>query len=76
MLATKAPQSALPDHRALLSARDLQRLTGLHRQTVYRLMQEGKVPGVRRLGGRIFVVREAFERWLESSPPLRAERRA
>ena len=65
----------IPEERAVLNARDLQHLTGLHRTTLYRLMAEGQIPGVRRLGGRVFVSREIFTRWLDSADRPRGRRR-
>ena len=68
---------SIPGDRALLSVRDLRQLTGLDDQTLYRHLRANRLPGVRRIGGRVFVVRTTFERWLdESSPPLRAGRRS
>jgi excisionase family DNA binding protein len=60
----KVELPSVPRDRALLSTEDIGILTGLHRTTIYRLMHQGRIPGVRRIGDRLFVVRSVFERWL------------
>jgi excisionase family DNA binding protein len=40
-------------------------LLGIARQTAYVLAREGKLPGARRLGGRIVVSRKVLEGFLE-----------
>lgn len=78
MLVTRSPHpsSTIPETRALLSVRELERITGVHYQTLYKLAREGRIPGARRLGGRVLISRSIFERWLQSSPRPRAVRRS
>lgn len=60
--------------RALLTLRELEPIIGIRYETL-RLAHQGRLPGARVLGGRILISRQVFERWLESSPPLRVGRR-
>ena len=43
------------------------KILGIGRQTAYQLAREGKLPGARRLGGRIVVSRKVLEAYLEPS---------
>jgi excisionase family DNA binding protein len=49
-------------------------LLGISRGTGYELARRGELPGARRLGGRIIVVRAELDRYLAGEPP--AERPA
>ena len=51
---------------ATLRVEDAAKILGIGRQTAYQLAREGKLPGARRLGGRIVVSRIVLERFLES----------
>jgi excisionase family DNA binding protein len=64
-----APQSKIPvvsltDLPLLMTARDVQALTGLHKDGVYQLLHEAGCPVVR-FGRVIRVMRDPFWRWLQ-----------
>jgi predicted DNA-binding transcriptional regulator AlpA len=48
----------------VLSARDVQRITGWHRVTIYRWVRAGAFPAKRAGGGRGWL-RSDIERWLK-----------
>ena len=50
----------------VLSTRDVQRITGRHRVTIYRWVRAGTFPGKRAGGGRGWL-RSDVERWLSGS---------
>ena len=51
---------------ATLRVEDAAIILGIGRQTAYQLAREGKLPGARRLGGRIVVSRVVLERFIET----------
>ncbi|MCM3741503.1 helix-turn-helix domain-containing protein [Oceanobacillus luteolus] len=49
--------------RRTLSVNDVAEFLGLHRDTIYELVREDKIPHIR-LGGRIFFLEDVLEDWL------------
>lgn len=47
-----------------LKVSEAARLLGISRATAYNLARSGQLPGARRLGGRIVVLREILEKFL------------
>lgn len=56
----------LPDIDQVLSTRDIERITGRHRCTIYRWMCAGTFPAKRAGGGRGWL-RSDVERWLNGA---------
>lgn len=54
-----------PEHAHLMTLREVAKYLGLHYLTVYRLIQEGKIPAAR-LGGRWRFKKEILDRWIEN----------
>ena len=52
-------------HLATMKVEDAARFLGIGRQTAYQLAREGKLPGARRLGGRIIVSKKMLAAFLE-----------
>ncbi len=52
-----------------MSVQDASALLGITPRTAYRLVRDGKLPGARRLGRRVIVVRPVLERWLITGDP-------
>lgn len=52
----------------VLSTRDVQRITGRHRVTIYRWVRAGAFPAKRAGGGRGWL-RSEVERWLQGTAP-------
>ena len=50
---------------ATMSITQAAQLLGIGRQTAYDLAAQGKLPGARRLAGRIIVSKRALERFLD-----------
>lgn len=50
--------------RKTLKVPEAARLLGISRATAYNLARSGQLPGARRLGGRIVVLREILEKFL------------
>jgi excisionase family DNA binding protein len=48
-----------------LSVNEIARSLGIGRLSVYRLLEEGRLPGIR-IGRRWLVTRDAFENWLRT----------
>ena len=72
---TKAPEAGsgsatkaldLQPIRLTYSIEEAQQLLGIGRSLAYELAQEGTLPGVRRLGRRYVVSKQALDAWLES----------
>ncbi len=53
------------EQKRLIDAKDLQQEYGINRFKAYELLNSGLFPIVR-LGGRLFVKREVFERFLDN----------
>jgi excisionase family DNA binding protein len=53
----------------VMSVQDASALLGITPRTAYRLVRDGKLPGARRLGRRVIVVRPVLERWLITGDP-------
>lgn len=47
-----------------MSVREASELLGITTRTTYRLVRDGELPGARRLGRRVVIVRPILERWL------------
>jgi predicted DNA-binding transcriptional regulator AlpA len=56
----------LPDIDQVLSTRDIERITGRHRRTIYRWVCAGTFPAKRAGGGRGWL-RSDVERWLNGA---------
>ena len=63
-----------PDGRAFLTIRALARLTGIRDETLYRLAHKGRIPGARKLGGRVLIARSVFERFFDEPTPRSGKR--
>jgi excisionase family DNA binding protein len=63
--ATKTLERTSPD-RMTYSIQEAADLLGIGRSLAYELAQEGTLPGVRRLGRRYVVSKQALDAWLES----------
>lgn len=62
-----APGSRPPgrlDPSDLMTASEAANLLGCSRRQVYLLVEKGALPGARRLGHSVLVVRPVLERWL------------
>lgn len=58
----------------LLRRRDVERITGVSRSSIYRLMQEGEFPRPVRVGpGAVRWKASDIEAWIESRPVARSE---
>lgn len=51
--------------KVVLTAKEVQQLTGLGKNTVYQMVNRADFPKLR-VGKRILIPREAFMRWLEA----------
>ena len=57
------PNNSEPEH--LMTLHEVADYLGLHYLTVYRLIQEGKIPAAR-LGGRWRFKKDILDRWIEN----------
>ena len=60
---------------ALMTLREVAAYLGLHHLTIYRLIQEGKIPAAR-LGGRWRFKKDVLDRWIEKDMQDRVRRKA
>ena len=61
-------------HDRLLRRREVEKITGISRSSIYRLMQEGELPRPVRVGSAAVRWREShITVWLESRPVARGE---
>ncbi|MEV6236581.1 helix-turn-helix domain-containing protein [Lentzea sp. NPDC051838] len=58
---------------ALVSVPEAARLLGIKRATAYRYAHSGQLPGVRRMGRRLFVVRARLVEFLDPEQDCTAE---
>ena len=54
----------MDDRKTLLGARDLIELYGLSRVKAYQILNDKSLPVIR-LGKRLFVRRDSFDKWLD-----------
>ena len=58
----------------LMTLREVAHYLGLHYLTIYRLIQEGKIPAAR-LGGRWRFKKDVLDRWIEREMQRRMPKR-
>lgn len=51
------------EEEKFLTAREVARTMKIAQSTAYKLMQEGKIPGVKRVGRNVRVRKDIFEEW-------------
>lgn len=61
----KNPNPDWLENNHLMTLREVAEYLGLHYLTVYRLIQEGKIPAAR-LGGRWRFKKDVLDRWIEN----------
>ena len=59
----KKEKKELPD---FLSVKELASYLGVNTNTVYGAIKKGKIPGAKKIGGRILIHRLTFESWFTS----------
>lgn len=57
------------DQPALMKVEEAAKLLGISRASAYRHAASGELPGVKRLGRRVYVVRARLIQYLESDTP-------
>lgn len=50
-------------NKSIMTVEDVARYFGLHKDTIYDLVREKKLPHMR-IGGRIFFLNEVLEKWM------------
>lgn len=61
---TTAPDFHEQDLPALITVAELTALLRLHKQTVYELIREGEIPGVRKVGRHYRIHRDTVLEWM------------
>ena len=64
MILDERKNKKMDDRKALLGAHDLIELYGLSRVKAYQILNDKTLPVIR-LGKRLFVKRDSFEKWLD-----------